>query len=45
MTSAVWFVMMSKNTFMPLAWADLMRFCMSSFVPRCGSICVKSVIQ
>ena len=45
MMSAVWLVMMSKNTFMPLAWALAIRFFMSELVPRCGSIWVKSVIQ
>ena len=45
MTSAVWLVMMSKKTFIPLAWAASMSVFMSSLVPRCGSIWVKSVIQ
>lgn len=45
MTSAVWFVMMSKKTFIPRLCALSMRVFSSSFVPMCGSIWVKSVIQ
>src|SRR3954451_3760474 len=45
MTSAVWLLMMSKKTFMPRAWAPSTSARRSSFVPRCGSMRVKSVIQ
>lgn len=44
-TSAVWLVMTSKKTFMPLACALAMRVSRSSFVPKWGSTWVKSVIQ
>jgi hypothetical protein len=45
MTSAVWFATMSKNTFMPRRWAASMRVRISAFVPKCGSMLVKSVVQ
>ena len=44
-TSAVWLVMMSKKTFIPRVCAASTSARRSALVPRCGSICVKSVIQ
>jgi hypothetical protein len=37
--------MMSKKTFIPMAWASPTSAASSALVPRCGSIWVKSVIQ
>ena len=41
----MWLVMMSKKTLMPRLWAALISVFSSAFVPRCGSMVVKSVIQ